>query len=103
MSDFCEATLKNKEAEQILKTHVYDQWVPVQNSMLHVGIVTKAIRISKGKQMQGYYRLNTPILSDTYKYLNYMFRPLLPSSGWVEYQRKKIHNTTWYSTNISVV
>jgi len=38
--------------------------------------------------MQGYYRLNTTILSDTYQYLNYMFRPLWPSSGWIQYQRK---------------
>jgi len=28
------------------------------------------------------------MLSDTYKYVNYMFRPLWPSSGWIQYQRK---------------
>ena len=32
--------------------------------------------------MQGYYRLNTTVSSDKYKYVNYMFRPLWPSSGW---------------------
>jgi len=38
-----------------------------------------AISLSpKVNNMQGYYRLNTTILSDTYKYLNYMFRPLWP-------------------------
>jgi len=53
--------------------------------------------------MQDYYRLNTTILSDTYKYFNYMFRPLWPSSVWIQYQGKKIHNISWYSTNINVV
>jgi len=28
--------------------------------------------------MQGYCHLNTTVLSDTYKYVNYMFQPLWP-------------------------
>ena len=64
---------------------------------------TKDTKLPKVKIMAGYYRLNTTILSDAYKYLNYMFRPLLPSSGWIEYKTEKLHNIIWYSTNISVV
>jgi len=45
--------------------------------------------------IQGYYRLNTTTLSDTYKYISYTLRPLWPSSGWIQYQRKK---TTQYDT-----
>ena len=58
--------------------------------------------VIKGKQIcKAIKRLNTNILSDTYKYL-YMFRPLWPSSGWIQYHEKTI-NIAWYSTNVSVV
>jgi len=50
------------------------------------------------------YRVNTTVLSDTYKCLIYMFRPLWPSSGWIQYQREKnyiiqygtVQTLVWY-------
>ena len=48
----------------------------------------KPMSKTRGEQCARLYRLNTTILSDIYKYLNYMFRPLWPSSGWIRYQMK---------------
>jgi len=52
--------------------------------------------------MQGYYCLNTTILSDTYISTTcfglYGHRQVGYSIRW-----KKLHNITWYSTNISMV
>jgi len=54
--------------------------------------------------MQEYYRLNTTVLSDTYKYLNYMFRPLRNIVGLdTAPEEKKLYNIIWYSTNVGVV
>jgi len=68
----------------------------IEYCSLHIleAMFVTSVRIGK-IIMQGYYRLNTTMLSDTYKYVNYMFRPLWPSSGWIQHQKKKkLHNTT---------
>ena len=56
-----------------------------------------------GKQYARLYHLNTTILSDIHKYLNYMFRPLWPLSGCVTISDEKLYNKMWYISNISVV
>jgi hypothetical protein len=70
----------------------------VLNSVMYTAFYLQVFFInSRSLIMQGYYRLNTTILSDTYKYANYTFRPFWPSSGWIQYQRKKLRNIIWYS------
>ena len=67
------------------------------------GAVSESICVFwKVKNYAGYYRLNTTILSDTYKYLNYMFHPLWPSSVWLQHQKQKLHDIIWHRTNICV-
>ena len=70
--------------------NIFIDKVKYENYFLHLqGESSPLCQLTIGKIIiQGYYRLSTTILSDTYKYVNNMFRPLLPSSGWIQYQRK---------------
>jgi len=69
-----------------IKLHIVRPYILWANGMKGRHTVCLTFRISavstgalKVNNMQGYYHLNTTILSDTYEYLNYMFRPLWPS------------------------
>ena len=59
--------------------------------------------LTKSKQLCKIIPSRTLLYCQIYKYINYMFRPLWPSAGWIRNQMKTIYNMVHYIHECAVL